>query len=450
LGVVIRSQRRFGGMTRRANLEAAMEELVKSKEIRAVELLDIYGVPIESADGKPLAAGEPIKFDFDRLSLSGPVWTKDSLMVVREVELQPLLDEADRGDGGPWGRPPRGGEGEEGRERRHRRPPGITEEQHQLMIDYFTSSTQKMRTAVAEGKRPEGWDQDRFETVLYLSGMHNLALLLNAESVHEAIVGDAWMRFALILIALVAVLGIGAAWAAAERSFGLEVRLARAQEMNAGLREMNLAAAGLAHETRNPLNIVRGMAQTIAGDQRATEENRGKAQGIIEEVDRVASRLNEFIDYSKPREVKLAPVDVMGLVEEVRSALETDFEDKRISFAADGPEISVQADEPLLRQTLFNLLLNASQSVEPGGRVSVAVIQPNPREVWLEVRDDGPGVPPESREEIFRPYYTTRAEGSGLGLSVVRQIVQAHHWDIAYVDNGAGPSTFRITNLKVG
>ena len=78
------------------------------------------------------------------------------------------------------------------------------------------------------------------------------------------------------------------------------------------------------------------------------------------------------------------------------------------------------------------------------------VSQPSPKEVWLEVRDDGPGVPEESREEIFRPYYTTRDEGSGLGLSVVRQIVQAHHWDIEYVDNGAGLSTFRITNLKVG
>ena len=155
LGVVIRSQRRFGGMTRRPNLEAAMEELVKSEEIRTVELLDIYGVPIETIEGEPLAAGEAIEFDFEDLSLTGPVWTEDSLMVVHEVELQPLLDEEDRGGRGWWGRRPRrpdeGKEGlerpsreeEEGRERYRRRPPGITEEQHQIMMDYFTSSTLK-------------------------------------------------------------------------------------------------------------------------------------------------------------------------------------------------------------------------------------------------------------------------------------------------------------------
>ncbi|MFX1476481.1 MAG: ATP-binding protein [Promethearchaeota archaeon] len=109
----------------------------------------------------------------------------------------------------------------------------------------------------------------------------------------------------------------------------------------------------------------------------------------------------------------------------------------------------MEADESLLRQVLFNLFLNAIQAVDNGGVVKVILSSISAREAAIEVHDNGPGVPLESREEIFRPYFTTRKDGTGFGLAVVRQIVLAHHWEIEYLPGGEKGSTFRITGLKL-
>jgi signal transduction histidine kinase len=291
--------------------------------------------------------------------------------------------------------------------------------------------------------------EEQFSQLMRLEGPYYLVLLLNRGSTQALVLRDLWLRLALIAIGLVAALGVGAAWRGATLSLDLEVRLARAQEMNIVLREMNLAAAGLAHETRNPLNIVRGLAQIITKTSPESSDTQAKAQSIVNEVDRVASRLNEFIDYSKPRETKVAATHLRTLIAEVGEALETDREDKQIEFAVEGPDLSVLADDLLLRQAAFNLLLNAFQAVGVGGRVVAAIVAQSPKEAWLEVRDTGPGVPPEAREQIFRPYFTTREDGAGLGLAVVRQIVLAHHWEIEYLVGDQGMPTFRLKGLQV-
>jgi len=229
----------------------------------------------------------------------------------------------------------------------------------------------------------------------------------------------------------------------------LELRLARASATNSQLREMNIAAAGLAHETRNPLNIVRGLAQLISRDAQAPGEIRERAGGIVKEVDRVTGRLSEFIDYSKPREARPAPTSLHAIVRDVERALQTDREDKAIQFTLSGPELVAEADESLLRQVLFNLLLNAFQAVDKGGLVEVVIGKAKPEEAWLEVRDNGPGVPPEIREEIFRPYFTTHEDGTGLGLAVVRQIALAHNWEIRYIPADNGGSIFRLGGLRL-
>lgn len=289
--------------------------------------------------------------------------------------------------------------------------------------------------------------EEAFAQLMRLQGPHFLAINTSTASIIASVRQDKFMRLSLVFIALVAALGLAAAWLAASRSMDLQVRLARAQETNKMLREMNLAAAGLAHETRNPLNLVRGMAQII-NKEAPGPEIRTRAQNIINEVDRVSSRLNEFLDYSKPRSAHLAPTNLKHVVGDVANALETDLEDKRVLLTIEGPDVEVQADEVLLRQVIFNLLLNALQAVPERGRVMVAIVPQANREVLLEVRDDGPGVPPESQEEIFRPYFTLRPEGTGLGLAVVRQFVVAHQWEIKYQFQ-EGLSVFRISGVRL-
>ena len=105
--------------------------------------------------------------------------------------------------------------------------------------------------------------------------------------------------------------------------------------------------------------------------------------------------------------------------------------------------------EQLLRQALFNLLLNAVQAVDGDGQIEVVAHRQTASEAALEIRDNGPGVPPERRSEVFKPYFTTQKTGTGLGLAVVQQIVLAHGWEIQCLPNEPKGAVFRITHLKL-
>jgi signal transduction histidine kinase len=246
----------------------------------------------------------------------------------------------------------------------------------------------------------------------------------------------------------ISVAGFGLAWRTVGRTSDLQIRLVRASEMNTHLREMNLAAAGLAHETRNPLNIIRGMAQMLSRQPDATPEIKEKSTAIVSETDKVTAQLNEFINYSRPREIRRVPLALTAATQEVVRALNFDMEEKKVKLEVKGDAVTVEADQQLFRQMLFNLLLNAVQALELGGEIEVVTGRKGP-EGFLEVRDNGPGVPPENRKEIFKPYFTTHQKGTGLGLAVVQQIVLAHGWEIECLGNEPRGAVFRITHLKV-
>lgn len=257
------------------------------------------------------------------------------------------------------------------------------------------------------------------------------------------------MRFIIGCFAGVSVIGLGVAWRNIVKSSELQVRLVRASELTSHLKEMNLAAAGLAHETRNPLNIIRGMAQMISRRADASTEVRDHSRDIISETDRVTAQLNEFINYSRPREVRRAPVVLRAVAAEVARALSHDLDEKNINLEISEAPVTVEADEQLVRQALFNLVLNAIQAGTDGGEIRVEVIEGPGLEATLEIRDNGPGVAPEHRAEIFKPYFTTQPRGTGLGLAVVQQIVRAHGWEIECVPNDPKGAIFRITRMKV-
>ena len=108
---------------------------------------------------------------------------------------------------------------------------------------------------------------------------------------------------------------------------------------------------------------------------------------------------------------------------------------------------AIEADEQLLRQALFNLLINAVQAAEPGGEIQIATSKAAPGQGVLEIRDNGPGVAPENRADIFKPYFTTHQKGTGLGLAVVQQIVLAHGWEVECLSNQPRGAVFRLSHL---
>ena len=92
---------------------------------------------------------------------------------------------------------------------------------------------------------------------------------------------------------------------------------------------------------------------------------------------------------------------------------------------------------------------DATQAVDEGGQIKIEVRRASATEATLEVRDNGPGVPPENRQEIFKPYFTTHQKGTGLGLAVVSQLVLAHGWEIACLPNAPRGAVFRLSHLKI-
>jgi signal transduction histidine kinase len=445
-GIVIRSQRRYGGVVTKERLESALKELVNQGELKGIAVLNAAGDELAAAGAPidPRMKGEAETAEFwgdQTVTLANPVDLGTN--VTRDLEpivlpQQDLFRPPDTNR--PAGPPP---------EFRPGPPPGETN------ADGSTNSLLRIRGRRGGGpdggrpRRPPWMSDEEFKSSLEKHSVHGFVIVMSTQSISAAGSQDLWLRSIIGILATLSVIGSGLAWGYLARTSELQMRLIRASELNTHLREMNLAAAGLAHETRNPLNIIRGLAQMISKQPEAAPEIRDKSREIIDETDRVTAQLNEFINYSKPREVRRTALALSPLVGEVVRALGHDLEEKNIRLQVAGDQLTIEADEQLLRQALFNLLLNATQAVAAKGEIQIMAGRRNSAEAFLEVRDNGPGVPADRRAEIFKPYFTTHQQGTGLGLAVVQQIVLAHGWEIECLANEPKGAIFRITHLKL-
>ena len=457
LGVVIRSQR-FRGVVLQERLEPALQELVKSGQLSSVALLNAAGEVVVSA-------GAPMDLDTTGMMQTGEHWDYKSVSVVNLVDLG-----ASEAPAGETNRPtiilPRRDPSSGSREGERPRPGGEMRTSDGAASNAVAGTPGSATSDVNATNRSEGggprerppgrprfarppWmNEEEYKSLVQKRGLHGLAIAMSTEEFLKTCAQDFWMRCIIACFASVSVVGLGLAWRNQAKSSELQMRLLRASEMNTHLKGMNLAAAGLAHETRNPLNIIRGLAQMISKQKDAPSEIRGRSREIIEETDRVTAQLNEFINYSRPREVRRSAVVLGSVISEVVRALSYDIEEKHILLQVVEDHLTIEADEQLLRQALFNLLLNATQEVESHGEIQILATRQSAAQAMLEIRDSGPGVAPEHRADIFKPYFTTHQKGTGLGLAVVQQIVLAHGWEIECLSNEPKGALFRITHLK--
>ena len=315
------------------------------------------------------------------------------------------------------------------------------------------------------GRPPDGGDRSRggnhrppwmrwmneteFKALAAKRELHGLVLAMSTDNYRAICTHDWWLRGIIGFFAAISALGIGLAWRNVGKTADLQIRLVRASEQNSHLKELNLAAAGLAHETRNPLNIIRGLAQMISRLPDASPDVRERSKTIVDETDKVTAQLTEFINYSRPREVRRTKISLAAAGNEIIRTLGHDLEEKKLTVEVAGESLAIEADEQLLRQVLFNLILNAIQAADAGGKIQFHIQRANTAEAILEIRDNGPGVPPERRQEIFKPYFTTHQKGTGLGLAVVQQIVLAHGWEIVCLGNEPRGAIFRLSHLKI-
>ena len=457
LGASIRGLQFRSGAVFGDRLQPVLDELVNGRTNELGTSGEVLGVALLNAAGKAVAsAGRPIDLEQQDIRQAGERWGLRSVTVVYPIEGASVLQEGVTNPLAPVLLPaPTNSMRDGGRPRREPRPPEVGS------TNTLSRATTNSAPAVHGGPPPEGelrprrpfWarrlNEQEYQSLIEQRELHGLAVAMSTDTLQAAGLHDLWLRFVIAFFASVSALGTGVAWRNLAKTSELQIRLVRASEMNTHLKEMNLAAAGLAHETRNPLNIIRGLSQMISRREDAPSEIRKKSRGIIEETDKVTAQLNEFINYSRPREVRRTPLALAAVVYEVTRALSYDLQEKHIRLEVKGEPLTIEADEQLLRQALFNLILNAAQAVDGSGVIEVFTARGSASEAALEVRDNGPGVPPEHRVEIFKPYFTTQKTGTGLGLAVVQQIVLAHGWEIECLPNAPKGAVFRITHLKL-
>ncbi|TAM83668.1 MAG: PAS domain-containing sensor histidine kinase [Acidobacteria bacterium] len=223
---------------------------------------------------------------------------------------------------------------------------------------------------------------------------------------------------------------------------------ARRSERLAALGQLT---AGLAHEIRNPLGVIKGSAETL-GRKLPMEDPvaRELAGYISSEVNRLNSLVSRFLSFAKPLELKKRPEDISQIVEHALKAAQEHWPSSRVAVErAYSPEIpAVPVDAELTEQVFKNLIFNAYEAMESaGGKLRVEVskeFSDGRRGVEVAFSDTGPGVPPELREQIFNPFFTTKSNGVGLGLSIVSKIVDDHSgWIRVEPCSGSG-ACFRV------
>lgn len=259
------------------------------------------------------------------------------------------------------------------------------------------------------------------------AGPHQLVIALDTRAMETEIRGDRVRLMAASGGALVTVfLGtlVFAGWLRRRR---LDTALTIAREQAVHQQQLTLLGAGLAHETKNPLSVVRGHAQLIAESPEDAEENRVRAERIVDEIDRTVGHINGFLALSRPRDMQLSPVNLGAFLETFASLMEEEARQKNVRLAVQSSDVVVRADEGRLRKALLNLVLNALQACEPGDRIDIEVM---PRDgcIDLSVHDTGRGIAPEDLSRVTEPYFTRTETGCGLGLSLVQQIAQGHGW----------------------
>ena len=240
-----------------------------------------------------------------------------------------------------------------------------------------------------------------------------------------------------------------------ERQVAESTSAERRQIEDRHARSLEQLAAGVAHEIRNPITAAKSLVQQMGEDPRS-KETLSYANVALAELDRVERSISHLLRFAREEDLALSDVRLCDVVD---SALAT-FADRAGRLAvkvereidSEGP---LRGDAEKLRRVVINLVGNAFDALEqaapPDPRVRVLAGENLAGDlVWLRVRDNGPGMPPELRERIFDPFYTSKQGGTGLGLALTRKIVEAHGGQIEVSSAAGGGTEFIVTLPRRG
>jgi PAS domain S-box-containing protein len=220
---------------------------------------------------------------------------------------------------------------------------------------------------------------------------------------------------------------------------------------SAKLAALGRLTSGVAHEVKNPLNAMMIHLELLKDrlDEAPAEVHRS-LEVIGSEIRRLDRVVQGFLRFMRPQEVAFKTLDLNALLASVTALVEAEWQPRGVRFvsALDPAMPPISADEELLRQAFLNILQNACQAMPEGGTLTVRTERAGREWVRVSVTDEGVGIRPEDLDKIFKLYYTTRPDGTGIGLSLVYRIVQLHDGSIE-AESEVGRGTTMTVRLPV-
>jgi PAS domain S-box-containing protein len=225
-----------------------------------------------------------------------------------------------------------------------------------------------------------------------------------------------------------------------------EASLLESERLNA----VRLLAAGVAHEIGNPLNALTIHLQLLEREIKRLES--GRRDGLLElagiartEVTRLDMIITQFLRAIRPARPTLAPLSVLTVLKETLALLKDEIANRSVHVELECPENlpPLRIDKDQIKQAFFNIVRNGMQAMADGGLLRITVVESN-RYIGIAFRDNGSGIALEDFTRIFEPYYTTKKEGSGLGLMIVQRIIQDHGGRIDVHSEPGKGTTFTV------
>ena len=222
---------------------------------------------------------------------------------------------------------------------------------------------------------------------------------------------------------------------------------ARKAEQLAVLGEM---AANIAHEIRNPLGGIEGFAALLAREFEAEDSRKEMAVNIVDGARSLNNIVSSLLDFTKPVQIRRRVVSVKNILEQSLefafhgNGRPASFHRKNIKVCRDfDKSVQLYCDSEKMQQVFLNLILNAFQAMDWNGKIGLG-IKKYDAYVKIEIADSGPGIPQEESQKLFTPFFTTKKNGTGLGLAMVQKIIDLHNGNISVSSPGSGGTKFII------
>jgi PAS domain S-box-containing protein len=193
----------------------------------------------------------------------------------------------------------------------------------------------------------------------------------------------------------------------------------------AALARVGQLAAVVAHEVRNPLAGIKGAMQILMGRRHEADTELPVMRDIVTRIDALSELINDLMVFARPRPLRLGAVTLGALTQEAVTVVRRDPIGEGVDIVLEGDELLIDADAEMVRAAILNVLINAAQAMGGHGRITVTLRERN-GVASLAIRDTGPGIPLDLREQVLEPFFTTKARGGGLGLPIAQRTAELH------------------------